>query len=267
MSTNSWVDTLLWTTWSKSFIMQCLHWDVGQNSCRLSHFSFPGGHRSILTKDIFGVIECAKLQSLGLLREWLLLNLRIVVLDFLFYQLLFVSKYIVFFVGNLPSKESQFSDLSFFHGYGCEVSEPHLDIAFFVPIVLFFLILFKRHVFVIGMVKLFSGVLCWLEIEIVTSYFKAIFLDGTQSSRRPLLVEIPNAQVGLSGEIHAVILALFFALGIEISRPNNWSTILVFVGSFRWKLIGLSDSYGNWLREKTKTGSKIKRSPKGSTLT
>lgn len=183
MRTNGWVNTFLGATWLEGFVMEWLNWDIGQNSCRLSNLSYSYGHWSILTKDIFWVIECAKSQSLGLLGEGLLLDLGSVVFDFLFDQLLFVAIYIVFFVWNLASEECKLTDLSSFHGYGREVSGPHLDISLLVPVVLFFLILFKRHVLEIRFMKLFSGVLSWLEIEIVTTSFEAIFLDGTQSSR------------------------------------------------------------------------------------
>ena len=248
--------------------MKWLHWDVRQNSCRLSHSSFLGGHLSILTKDIFWVIECAKHQSLGLLRERLLLNLGIVVIEFRFYHFFSISIYIVFFVWDLSSEICQFSNLSFFHRYGSEVSGPNHDATILISVVLFLMVLSMRYIFVFCLIKLFSGVLSWFEIEIVTTFFEAIFLYGTQSSRRLLPVEITNAQVGLSREVDAVILAPFFTLGIEISRPKDRSTILVFIGSFRWKLVGISDGHRNWLREKTKTGPKIKMISKiGSKLT
>jgi hypothetical protein len=198
MSTNGWVHTFLGTTRLKSFIMHWLHWKSRQNSCRLSHSQFLCGYWPILTINIFGVIECAKLQSPSLLRKGLLLNLGIMIREFLFDQNLFVSIYIVFFVRNLSSEECKFTNLSFFHGYGREVSGPQNDLALYVPEVLFCCVLFKRNVFVFRTMKLFSGILSWFEIEIVASSFKTIFLDSTQSSRRPLLIHITNAKITLS---------------------------------------------------------------------
>jgi hypothetical protein len=251
--------SLLGATWLESLVVQWLHrgaiWQ--KIGCGLSHLLFfhHWWQHSISAIHLLRIIESSEFQPPSLLRKWLLLHLGVVNLQFFPYGLFLVAIDIVFHVLGSASKKGKFSDLAPLHGDCGEISWANFHITLVIKVVFFLLVLLQRNILELSLVQLLSGVFGWLEIEVMTTFFEAIFDQGTQSSGGLRLVHVADADVALTREVDAVVFSLFLALRVEVLWPNDYTTILVLVSRFRWKFVRFSDSDGYWLRKKAKTWS------------